>query len=131
MTNKIILSHLGINGRMISGSKSGYCKNFPKSIAVFNANIIAETSPSIYEKIWFGDLDITNDEVAIRKIALELGCKIWVLPELAARFEHEEKPLMGQYIFMTDGKDYELGNSYYKRDNIERDEEGKLILKQQ
>jgi hypothetical protein len=131
MTNKIILNHLGIDGRMISGSKSGYRRQFPKSVAVFNANIIVESAPGIFEKIWYGDLDITQDEVALRKIALELGKKIWVLPELAARFEHEDKPMMGQFVFMTDGKDYELGDKYYSKDSIERDEEGKLSLKQQ
>ncbi len=119
---------------MISASKSGYRSRFPKSIAIFNANIVAEypqhSNDGKFEKVWYGDIDITTDEVALRKIALALGKKIWVLPEMAARFENENDPQIGQYVFMTDGKDYELGNNYYTRDSIERDEEGKLTLKQ-
>jgi len=128
-TDKIFLEHLGINGRMISGSKSGYRKQNPKSIAVFNANIVAESDGKL-EKVWFGDLDITLDEIALRKIALAIKKKIWVLPEMAARFENENDPKIGQYVFMTDGKDYEIGNGYYSKDSIERDEDGKLTLKQ-
>lgn len=128
-TDNIFLKHLGINGRMISASKSGYRQKHPNNIPVFNANIVAE-SDGKFEKIWYGDLDITIDEIALRMIALTIKKKIWILPEMAARFENENDPQIEQYVFMTDGKDYELGNDYYTKDSIERNEEGKLTLKQ-
>lgn len=123
------MKHLGVSGRMIAPSKSGYRTKNPLNIAVFNANIVIGTKDS-FEKVWYGDVDITKDEVALRKIALELDTPIWVLPEMAARFDNENDPDIGQYVFMTDGKDYEIGDRYYKRDSIERNEAGDLTLKQ-
>ena len=51
---KIAVSNLGYNGRMISGSKSGYSRTHKKNLAVFNANVCTENG-----KIWYGDLDVT------------------------------------------------------------------------
>jgi hypothetical protein len=65
------------NGRMISGSKSGYMKKNPKNKAVFNARI-ALLGEGV---IWWGDLDITKDEENLKKIASEIGKPLYVLYE--------------------------------------------------
>src|SRR3989304_4102841 len=76
-------------GRIISMSKSGYRKHFPNNVAVFNANVISKS----YGKIWFGDLDITIDDSALKKIAEEIGEPLYVLREMDARFENENKSI--------------------------------------
>jgi hypothetical protein len=71
--------------RIISGSKSGYCKSHIGHIIVFNANILTEEDG----KIWYGDIDITLDGKTLNKIANEIGKKLYVLREMDYRFENE------------------------------------------
>lgn len=123
------IDQLGMPGTMISGSKSGYKKNYPNNIPVFNANIIAEKTPGVFEKIWFGDIDITISESNLKDLALSMDAKIWVLPEMAARFQNEETPDMSQFVYSVDKNSYEIGDKYYKKDSIIRDENDKLIIK--
>jgi len=130
MTDKIILEHLGISGRMISGSKSGYRSWNPENVPIFNANLILEINGE-FEKVWFGDIDLTVSEESVKKIAEALGGTIWVLPEMAARFENEDEPKMNQFVYKTDGTDHQLGGGYYSMEHFTRDENGKLKLKKQ
>lgn len=60
MTNtlEILVENLGRPGRMISASKSGYQLRHPNNIVIFNANIAIVG----YNKIWYGDLDLTADK---------------------------------------------------------------------
>ena len=74
-----------ISGRMISGSKSFYRKNFPNNIVYFNANIFVLGEG----KIWFGDLDLTIDQPSLERISMECGKKLYIVPELYGRFEYE------------------------------------------
>lgn len=73
-------------GRMISASKIA-----PKGhVCVFNANICTKDNG----KIWFGDIDLTTDEAALKEFAAEKGCDLYVLRERDARFLNEAAPLL-------------------------------------
>jgi hypothetical protein len=77
-------------GRMISGSKTA-----PKGhICVFNANVCIKSRG----KIWFGDLDLTADETALKDLAAEKGEDVYVLRERDARFTNEAKPLFENWV---------------------------------
>ena len=77
---------LGHCARLISGSKSSYHWRHPTNIVSFNANIFC-----MGFKIWYGDLDLTLDEVRLNKLAKALGAEIFVLYEMHGRFGEEDK----------------------------------------
>lgn len=100
----IIRQNLGVAGRMISGSKSGYRQVNPDNAVIFNANIIASNlETQDHAKVWYGDLDITLDELALNEIAKISGLKLYILYEMDGRFEHEDDPQVHKYVFCTDG----------------------------
>jgi len=72
-------------GRMLSGSKTMYHKQYPDNTVVFNSNIITKKSG----KIWYGDVDITMEFDNLKSIADELKEDLYILYESDARFEHE------------------------------------------
>lgn len=111
----IISKTLGINGRMISGSKSGYRNRYPNHVAIFNANIIAKMPDGSIEKLWYGDLDITLDENAIKSAALDGECELYVLREMDARFEFEDDPQITKYVYMTDGVEVSTPEDTYTK----------------
>ncbi len=74
--------------RLISGSKSFYREKYPDHEVYFNANIIIESKG----KIWYGDLDLTIDENKLQEVANILKEPLYVLREMDARFENENKP---------------------------------------
>ena len=81
-----IQKKLGFMGRMISGSKSFYCSQYPDRKPIFNANIITSEG-----KVWYGDLDLVTDKKVLQDIADTLGESIYVLREMDARFGTEEE----------------------------------------
>jgi hypothetical protein len=103
-------SILGILGRMIYFSKSGYMDLYPRNLVVFNANVCTQES-----KIWYGDLDITNDIDKLQRLSTELDMTIYVLYEIDGGFENENHPLLDRYIakFHIDGT-YELNDEIKK-----------------
>lgn len=105
---------LGYPGKMISGSKSGYRSLFPDNLVVFNSNVIVVTNDSV-SKVWYGDIDITVDRDKLKKMATDLGVVIYVLYEMDGRFENENTPDIGRYVYRVDsnGKE-ELGESIIK-----------------
>lgn len=113
-----ISDSLGAVGRMISGSKSGYRNSNPGNLVVFNANIIVE-SDGVFEKIWYGDVDITKDEAHIKAAAV--GCTIYVLSEMDARFDNEESPNIKNFMYKTDGTESVIPEGYT------RDGDGKIM----
>jgi hypothetical protein len=92
---------LGMNGRMISGSKSGYSKHYPKNLAVFNANVCTKNEG----KIWYGDIDLTLDHEQLSELAKSLENDVYVLYEMDARFENEASPKLENavVVFKQDG----------------------------
>lgn len=68
-------------GRMISGSKRA-----PEGqVCVWNANVITKS----LGKVWFGDLNLTNDGEKLKLIAEKLGEPLFVLREHDCRFTTE------------------------------------------
>jgi hypothetical protein len=113
------------------GSKSGYRQAHPKHLVVFNANVVRETRAGLlrrkrYEKIWYGDLDITRDEQTLQKLATELKCKLYVLREHDARFDTEKNPNMKAALYWTDGRKHGAQSGSYFR-QVVRDTSGKLV----
>jgi hypothetical protein len=77
------------NGRMIGGSKSGYSSQHPDELIVFNANILMLD----YGKVWYGDLNLTEDYLVLKDIAKSLNSTLYVLWESDGRFGDENKPI--------------------------------------
>jgi hypothetical protein len=77
MNKDIFREHGFRDGRMISGSKSGYASRNKGNVIVFNARICT-LSEGI---IWWGDLDITKDEEELKKVAERIGESIFILRE--------------------------------------------------
>ena len=95
---------LGYPGRMVSGSKSGYRRFRPLHLVVFNSNVVVNVGDKP-EKIWYGDIDLTESENAIKELASKLGgVDVYVLREMDARFENEHSPRIDNYVYTTDGK---------------------------
>ena len=79
-----IFEKLGHAGRMIYGSKSRYCFQYPTHEIYFNANIIING-----KKEWWGDIDLTIDRPILKEIATDLQQSLFILSEMDARFENE------------------------------------------
>ena len=77
------------DARMIGGSKSFYRKEHLDDLIVFNANVLMPG----FGKVWHGDLNLTEDYLALREIAETLNTDLYVLMEMDARFGEETKPL--------------------------------------
>ncbi len=82
-------SHGLILARMIGGSKSIYRKEYPKDLAIFNANVFMKD----VGKVWYGDLNLTEDYVILKSIAESLDTTLYVLWEMDGRFGKEKKPI--------------------------------------
>ena len=67
---KIAEEHLGMRGKMISFSKSGYAQKNPDNLVVFNSNVCTDEG-----KIWYGDLDVTLSYDAVSYTHLTLPTK--------------------------------------------------------
>ena len=75
--------------RMIGGSKSFYRKEYPDDLIVFNANVLM----SGYGKVWYGDLNITQDYIILKSIADSLNTTLYILWEMDGRFGEENKSI--------------------------------------
>lgn len=74
-------------GRMIAASKSTYCKQHPDDFVIFNANVITKK----HGKVWFGDLNLTEDFESLKNVADQIGEDLYVLMEGDARFGYENQ----------------------------------------
>ena len=77
------------DARMIGGSKSFYKQEHPDNLIVFNANVLMPERG----KVWYGDLDLTEDYLVLKAIAKTLNTDLYVLWEMDARFGEEMRPL--------------------------------------
>ena len=100
---------LGMQGK-IFGSKSMYHEEYPDTLVIFNANICTPDG----KKIWYGDIDVTKDSKKLKKVASTLKKELYVLREMDARFENEEKPLVNKYVYKTDGDSDHITEEDYK-----------------
>ena len=81
-------SHGFNTARMIAGSKSAYKGSKSKDLVIFNANVFMKD----VGKVWYGDLNLTEDYVILKSIAESLDTKLYVLWESDGRFGVENKP---------------------------------------
>ena len=81
-------AHNFFDGRMLGGSKMFYREEHPDDLIVFNANVLMPG----YGKIWYGDLNLTEDYLVLREIAQNLNTDLYVLWEMDGRFGEENKP---------------------------------------
>ena len=94
-------SHSLYVARMIGGSKTGYCTEHSDDLIVFNANVLMPG----YGKVWYGDLNLTEDYLVLREISECLNTTLYVLWESDGRFGEENKPfneLIGKSVWNTD-----------------------------
>ena len=82
-------SHSLYVARMIGGSKSHYHMEHPDDLIVFNANVLMTG----YGKVWYGDLNLTEDYLVLKDIAKSLNSTLYVLWEMDGRFGEENKPI--------------------------------------
>ena len=82
-------SHSLYVARMIGGSKMGYRTEHPDDLIVFNANVLMPG----YGKVWYGDLNLTQDYILLKSIAESLDTTLYILWEMDARFGEEMKPI--------------------------------------
>jgi hypothetical protein len=72
---------------MIAYSKSTYLSKRPNNQAIFNANVVTDRG-----KIWWGDLDLTDDSEKLQCVANDLNCNLYILREMDYRFGKENRP---------------------------------------
>jgi hypothetical protein len=123
MKNDTVYDHLGMQGKMISGSKSGYRDKHPKNLAVFNANVcIVENGKGA--KIWYGDIDITKSRESLKSLASIMGTDIYVLYEMDGRFENESNPVIGRFVYKVSPEGNEelgyMAKEYYDIKTLEK-----------
>ena len=75
-------------GDMLSGAKWEYSQSFPNHLVVFNANVLTKS----HGKVWYGDLNLTEDYLVLKDIAKSLNSTLYVLWESDGRFGDENKP---------------------------------------
>ena len=78
---------LGVLGHLVCGSKSLYSKRHPTNVVIFNSNVCTAEG-----KIWYGDIDFTNDAGTLVLLAQQLNKTLFVLHEMDGRFENENEP---------------------------------------
>jgi hypothetical protein len=82
-------SHGLYMARMLSGTKWGYQEEHPEDLIVWNANVMILD----YGKVWYGDLNLTQDYMLLKSIADALDTTLYVLWESDGRFGEENKPI--------------------------------------
>lgn len=99
---------LGMEGRMISFSKSFYRNENPNNLVVFNSNIIVDG-----KKIWWGDIDVTINKINLIFLAKQINNSIFVLSEMDGRFNNEESPIVENYLVKFNADEtYEINEKY-------------------
>jgi hypothetical protein len=88
----------GINwkfpGRMLSMTKHS-----PEGhVCVWNANVCTKSKG----KIWYGDIDLTDDADDLRNLATSEGEDVYVLREMDGRFYNEQNPKFENAVALVD-----------------------------
>ena len=82
-------SHGLYMARMLSGTKWGYQEKHPEDLIIFNANVFMKDMG----KVWYGDLNLTQDYMILKSIADSLDTTLYILWESDGRFGEENKPI--------------------------------------
>ena len=102
------------DGRMIGGAKWEYQKAHEGDLVVFNANILM----SGYGKVWYGDLNLTEDYKVLKNIGITLNSTLYILWEMDARFGEESRPLnelLDKAVWNTNIKENPTSDWYKKQ----------------
>jgi len=107
----IFREHEFYQGRMISGSKSGYRSRFPENDVVFNACIFTNRHELFQSYgIWHGDLDITKDKETLQKLCDILGVEMLITTESvgwkAETVSYDEVEKLAHAKFVPNSKVY-------------------------
>ena len=100
------------DARMISGHKWDYESNHKDDLIVFNANVLMPG----YGKVWYGDLNLTEDYKTLKKISDSLNTILYILWEMDGRFGEENKSideLISKAVWNTD--EDKPTNGWYKK----------------
>ena len=100
--------------RMISGTKWEYQKEHKGDLVVFNANVLMPG----YGKVWYGDLNLTEDYKILKNIGITLNTTLYILWEMDARFGEEMKPLnelLDKAVWNTSIKEKPTSDWYKKQ----------------
>lgn len=108
---------LGHEARLISMSKSGYRRNHPDHLVVFNSNVCLEQG-----KVWWGDFDLTRDESKLLALSERTGQIVYLLYEYDGRFRNEERPQLDEAVYSVTP----TGHSKYQHRYFERAVDGTL-----
>lgn len=76
-------------GRIIAEHKGEYCQEHQGDLVIFNANIITKKRG----KIWYGDLNVTQDFDNLKNIADQVKEDLYILTEHDARWGSENVPI--------------------------------------
>ena len=116
MTVMEIQKHFDAHGfydaRMISGHKWDYESNHKDDLIIFNANVLMPN----YGKVWYGDLNLTEDYKILKKISESLNTTLYILWEMDGRFGEENKSideLISKAVWNTD--EDKPTNRWYKK----------------
>ena len=100
------------DGRMLGGSKIDYRTQYPDDLIIFNANVLMPG----YGKVWYGDLNLTEDYKTLKKISESLNTTLYILWEMDGRFGKEDKPideLIGKAVWNTE--EVKPTNEWYRK----------------
>ena len=116
MTVMEIQKHFDAHGfydaRMIAGHKWDYESNHKDDLIIFNANVLMPN----YGKVWYGDLNLTEDYKTLKKISDSLNTILYILWEMDGRFGEENKSideLISKAVWNTD--EDKPTNGWYKK----------------
>lgn len=76
-------------GRIISKHKGEYITEHQGELVIFNANIVIASRG----KIWYGDINVTQDFEDLKNIADKLGEDLYILMENDARWGTQDEPV--------------------------------------
>ena len=100
------------DARMLESHKWEYTEKHPDDLVIFNANVLMPN----YGKVWFGDLNLTEDYKTLKKIADSLNTTLYILWEMDGRFGEENKPideLISKAVWNTD--EDKPSNEWYRK----------------
>ena len=95
----VAYKHFGLSGKSITMDPKSYRATYPEKTFVFKGNIVTKNGTLL----WFGDLNITDEEEKLMNLSNEIGTTIYVL--------EPNNNNMSEYIFMTNGKKINYNDS--------------------
>jgi hypothetical protein len=75
-------------GRILGFSKVEYRRDHPHNVTCYNASIVTAT----HGFVWSGDLDLTKDAAALKRVTAELGETLYIFREGDSAYMIEGKP---------------------------------------